>query len=67
MGINFKNGVKIVEGKAYVHPFSKSDLENMMALLSNIEVKGSDVQILMDLKAKISKEYQLLQQHSQQS
>lgn len=65
MGINFKNGVKIVEGKAFVHPFSQGDLENMMALLSNIEVKGSDVQILMDLKAKISKEYQLLKEHTQ--
>jgi hypothetical protein len=63
MAFNVKNGIKIIEGKAYVHPFTESDLENLMALLSNIEVKGSDAQILIDLKHKIAQEYQSLKEH----
>jgi hypothetical protein len=66
MAFNVKNGIKIIEGKAYVHPFTKTDLENMMALLSNIQVAGDDIQILFDLKEKVKKEYELIQIHEKQ-
>jgi len=66
MAFNVKNGIKIIEGKAYVHPFTKTDLENMMALLSNIQVAGDDIQILYHLKQKVKKEYELIQIHEKQ-
>lgn len=66
MAFNVKNGIKIIEGKAYVHPFTETDLENLMALLSNIQVGGDDIQILLDLQEKVDKEYKLVQEHKKQ-
>jgi len=63
MAFNVKNGIKIIEGKAYVHPFTEADLVNLKALLSNIQVAGDDIQILIDLQSKVDKEYKLLKEH----
>ena len=66
MAFNVKNGIKIIEGKAYVHPFTEADLVNLQALLSNIQVGGDDIQILLDLQEKVNKEYKLVQEHKKQ-
>jgi len=40
MAINAKGGIKIVEGKAYVHPLSLLEIEFVLTLLAETEHKS---------------------------
>ena len=47
MALNAKGGVKIIEGKAYIHPLSIQEIEFLLNLLANTEHKGSELQKVM--------------------
>ncbi|MBC8421928.1 MAG: hypothetical protein H8E03_00750 [Pelagibacteraceae bacterium] len=63
MALNAKGGVKIVKGKAYVHPLSPHELEFLLNLLATAEHKGSDLQKVLQVTYKLREEYKLFKEH----
>jgi hypothetical protein len=63
MALNVKGGIKIVEGKAYVHPLSPPELEFLLNLLATAEHKGSDLQKVLQVTYKLREEYKLFKKH----
>ena len=64
MALNAKGGIKIIEGKAYVHPLSIPEIEFLLNLLANSEHKGSDLQKVMQVTHKLRDEYKLIVEHN---
>ena len=64
MAINAKGGVKIVEGKAYVHPLSIQELEFLLTVLANTEHKGKDIAKVLQVTQKLREEYKLIVKHN---
>jgi hypothetical protein len=64
MAINAKGGVKIVEGKAYVHPLTIPELEFLLTLLAETLHKGSDIPKVLHVTQKLRKEYKLIVKHN---
>jgi len=63
MGINAKGGIKVVSGKAYVHPLTLEDLEFLMKMIANNEHSGFTIQRVMEITLKLQKEYKKLSEH----
>ena len=63
MALKVKGGVKIVEGKAYVHPLSIQELEFLMTVLANTEHKGKDIPKVLQVTQKLRNEYKLTKEH----
>lgn len=63
MALNVRNGIKVVDGKAYIHPLTLIEIESLIAFLSNINVSGTDAEILVNLKNKLKQEHSLLKKH----
>jgi hypothetical protein len=64
MALNAKGGVKIIEGKAYIHPLSIQEIEFLLNLLANTEHKGSELQKVMQVTYKLREEYKLIVEHN---
>ena len=63
MAINVKGRVKILEGKAYVHPLSIQELEFLLTVLANTEHKGKDIPKVLQVTQKLRNEYKLTKEH----
>lgn len=64
MAINAKGGVKVIEGKAYIHPLTSPEIEFLLNLLANTTWKGSDVPRVMQVSEKLKNEYKLVSKHN---
>ena len=64
MGINAKGGVKIVEGKAYVHPLTIPELEFLLEIVANAGHKIEDMPKVMQVTRKLRDEYKLIVEHN---
>jgi len=64
MAIISKSSIKIVEGKAYVHPLTLPEIEFLLNLLANTEHKGSELQKVMQVTYKLREEYKLIVEHN---
>ena len=63
MALISKGGVKIVEGKAYVHPLTIPELEFLLEIVSNAGHKLEDVQKVLQVTKKLRNEYKLVTEH----
>jgi len=63
MAINAKGGIKIIEGKAYVHPLTIPELEFLLEIVSNAGHKLEDVQKVLQVTKKLRNEYKLVKEH----
>ena len=63
MAINAKGGIKIIEGKAYVHPLTIPELEFLLEIVSNAGHKLEDVQKVLQVTKKLRNEYKLIKEH----
>ncbi len=63
MAINAKGGVKIVEGKAYVHPLTIPELEFLLKIVADAGHKLEDVQKVLQVTQKLRNEYKLTKEH----
>jgi hypothetical protein len=63
MALISKGGVKIVEGKAYVHPLTIPELEFLLEIVSNAGHKLEDVQKVLQVTRKLREEYKLIKEH----
>ena len=63
MALISKGGVKIVEGKAYVHPLTIPELEFLLEIVSNAGHKLEDVQKVLQVTKKLREEYKLIKEH----
>ena len=63
MAFTSKGGIKIVEGKAYVHPLTIPELEFLLEIVSNAGHKLEDVQKVLQVTKKLRNEYKLVTEH----
>ena len=63
MAITAKGGVKIIEGKAYVHPLTIPELEFLLTIVADAGHKLEDVQKVLQVTRKLQAEYKLLKKH----
>ena len=63
MAVTIRGGVKIVEGKAYVHPLSFQELEFLLTILADAKYKLEDVQKVLHVTKKLREEYKLMKNH----
>jgi hypothetical protein len=63
MALISKGGVKIVEGKAYVHPLTIPELEFLLKIVADAGHKLEDVQKVLQVTRKLQAEYKLLKKH----
>jgi len=64
MAINAKGGVKIVEGKAYVHPLTIPELEFLLTIVADAGHKMEDVPKVLQVTQKLREEYKLIVKHN---
>ena len=64
MALNAKGGVKIVEGKAYVHPLTLPEIEFLLTLLAESNWKGTEITKVLHVTKKLQSEYKLIKEHS---
>ena len=63
MAINVKGRVKIVEGKAYVHPLTIPELEFLLTIVADAGHKMEDVPKVLQVTKKLQAEYKLIKEH----
>ena len=63
MAINVKGRVKIIEGKAYVHPLTIPELEFLLTIVADAGHKIEDVQKVLQVTQKLRNEYKLTKEH----
>ena len=63
MAINVKGRVKIVEGKAYVHPLTILELEFLLKIVADAGHKIEDVPKVLQVTKKLREEYKLIKEH----
>ena len=61
--INAKGGVKILEGKGYVHPLTIPELEFLLEILAEAKYKLEDVPKVLQVTKKLQAEYKLVKEH----
>ena len=64
MAIKVKGRIKIIEGKAYVHPLQIPELEFLLTILADAKYKLKDVPKILQVTKKLQSEYKLLIEHS---
>ena len=68
MALVTKGGIKIIDKKAYVHPFELEDLEFLIKMIANTSHKGSDIGMVIKVTEKLKKEYdEIIQINTQKS
>jgi len=63
MALKVKGGVKIIEGKAYVHPLTIPELEFLLKIVADAGHKLEDVQKVLQVTQKLRNEYKLIKEH----
>ena len=63
MGLTVKGGIKIIEGKAFVHPLSFQEIEFLLEIVANAGHKISEVQKVLYVTRKLQEEYKLMKEH----
>ena len=63
MAINAKGGIKIIEGKAYVHPLTIPELEFLLKMVADAGHKLEDVPKVLQVTKKLREEYKLVKEH----
>ena len=63
MGLTVKGGIKIIEGKAYVHPLSFQEIEFLLEIVANAGHKLAEVQKVLHVTRKLQEEYKLMKEH----
>ena len=63
MAITAKGGIKIVEGKAYVHPLTIPELEFLLEMVADAGHKLEDVPKVLQVTKKLQAEYKLVKEH----
>ncbi len=63
MAINVKGRVKIIEGKAYVHPLTIPELEFLLTIVADAGHKLEDVPKVLQVTKKLQAEYKLVKEH----
>ena len=63
MALISKGGVKIVEGKAYVHPLTITELEFLLTIVADAGHKMEDVPKVLQVTEKLRNEYKLVKEH----
>ncbi len=63
MALISKGGVKIVEGKAYVHPLTIPELEFLLTIVADAGHKMEDVPKVLQVTEKLRNEYKLVKEH----
>ena len=63
MAIKVKGRVKIIEGKAYIHPLTIPELEFLLEMVANAGHKLEDVQKVLQVTRKLREEYKLVKEH----
>ena len=58
--INAKGGVKILEGKGYVHPLTIPELEFLLTMVADAGHKLEDVPKVLQVTKKLRDEYKLV-------
>ena len=64
MALNAKGGVKIVKGKAYVHPLTIPEIEFLLEIVANAGHKIEDMPKVMQVTRKLRDEYKLIVEHN---
>ena len=64
MAITAKGGVKIIEGKAYVHPLTIPELEFLLKIVADAGHKMEDVPKVLQVTQKLREEYKLIVKHN---
>ena len=63
MALKVKGGVKIIEGKAYVHPLTIPELEFLLKIVADAGHKLEDVQKVLQVTQKLRNEYKLTKEY----
>lgn len=66
MAIISKHSIKIVEGKAYVHPLTLPEIEFLLTLLAESNWKGTEITKVLHVTKKLQSEYKLIKEHSKE-
>ena len=64
MAISAKRGVKVLDGKAYVHPLTLPELEFLLEILAETKYRLEDVPKILQVTKKLQSEYKLIKVHS---
>ena len=64
MAIISKRSIKIVEGKAYVHPLTIPELEFLLKMVAESNWKGTEITKVLHVTKKLQSEYKLIKEHS---
>ena len=62
--INAKGGVKVLDGKGYIHPLTLEELEFLLEILAETKYKLEDVPKILQVTKKLQSEYKLVNKHS---
>ena len=63
MAINVKGRIKIIEGKAYVHPLTIPELEFLLKIVAESGHKMEDVPKVLQVTKKLREEYKSVKEH----
>ena len=63
MALISKGGIKIVEGKAYVHPLTIPELVFLLTIVADAGHKMEDVPKVLQVTKKLREEYKLIKEH----
>ena len=63
MAINVKGRIKIIEGKAYVHPLRIPELEFLLKIVAEAGHKMEDVPKVLQVTKKLREEYKSVKEH----
>ena len=63
MALISKGGVKIIGGKAYVHPLTIPELEFLLKIVAEAGHKMEDVPKVLQVTKKLREEYKLVKEH----
>ena len=63
MAINVKGRIKIIEGKAYVHPLTIPELEFLLKMVAEAGHKLEDVPKVLQVTKKLREEYKSVKEH----
>ena len=62
--INAKGGVKVLDGKGYIHPLTLEELEFLLEILAETKYKLEDVPKILQVTKKLQSEYKSVIEHS---
>ena len=63
MAINVKGRIKIIEGKAYVHPLTIPELEFLLKIVAEAGHKMEDVPKVLQVTKKLREQYKSFKEH----